>query len=341
MRQNCMEAFSGGAFMQNTSLVAPLNGGAYAPGDNFDLSIPDITAAQIFDPKYYQTTIALLKEDIQVRNAGPAKVFSIIDLRLRAAMNTISAIIAVAMARHGQPSSSTIVGNRPKHLNGWIEAINDGVSQGWEGSIFANYGTQARNGFVGSTLNSVPYYCGDSSGNAGPITYQILEETYQDCSIGNVEPDLGVCNKALYAYIKERIQPQQRFQQEKDPVWGVTGFRINNAMVLKDDYFPSLRYGKNDPKLGNYLTSTFTAASTNLWGGTNMTSGTANVGEVFAWFNTKKWLFRISDNPEYAFGFSGFVPAQDNTRVAGQVKAMVNMQCLAPRLNKQIFGINS
>jgi hypothetical protein len=56
-------------------------------------------------------------------------------------------------------------------------------------------------------------------------------------------------------------------------------------------------------------------------------------------YNIRKWLFRISDDKEYGFGFSGFVPAQDNTKVVGQVKAMVNLECTAPRLNKQLFGI--
>jgi hypothetical protein len=110
-------------------------------------------------------------------------------------------------------------------------------------------------------------------------------------------------------------------------------------MVMKDDYFPSLRYGKNDPILGNYLTSTFTspsspASSSNMPGSTVCT-----VGEVFCFFNTFDFLFRVTDNEEYGFGFSGFVPAQDNTRVVGQIKAMVNLQCLSPRTQKQFIGI--
>ena len=66
---------------------------------------------------------------------------------------------------------------------------------------------------------------------------------------------------------------------------------------------------------------------------------TVTVGEVFCWFNTEKWLFRVSDDPEYGFGFSGFVPAQNNSRVVGQVKAGVNLECLGPRYNKQYYGI--
>src|SRR6185369_11821705 len=109
---------------------------------------------------------------------------------------------------------------------------------------------QARNGAVGSALNSVPTFCGTSSGAQSPPQYVVLEEGYQDASIGKKEPNLGVGNKQIIASIKAVMQVQQRFQQERDPVWGVMGFRFNNAMILKSDYFPSLRYGKTDPILG-------------------------------------------------------------------------------------------
>jgi hypothetical protein len=188
-------------------------------------------------------------------------------------------------------------------------------------------------------MNSVPVWVGTQGGASAPITFQILEELYQIASIGREEPDLEVANKAVYAFIKERIQPQQRFAQERDPYFGCSGMRHNSAMILKDDYFPSLKFGQNDPDLGNWLTGTFTSPGT-VGTGSNMPTATLlTVGEVLAMFNTRKWLFRISDDPEYGFGFSGFVPAQDNTKVVGQEKAAVNLECTGPRYNIQAFGI--
>ena len=46
----------------------------------------------------------------------------------------------------------------------------------------------------------------------------------------------------------------------------------------------------------------------------------------------------MTDDAEFGFGWTGFVRAQDNTRVVGQVKAMVNLECTAPRLNKTLYG---
>lgn len=341
LRDHCLVPFGGGEVMQNTFIYGPMKAGSYARGANFNIVKPQTLAGTFFDPRYYYSNVTEYQEDIQVVNKGPNAVFSLIDIDLRNAMNSISAVIAVRLARHGQAAGTGIVGSSPNDLNGWIEAINDGLTPGWEGSYFTSYGTQARNGAVGSALNSIPYWGGDQSGNPGTVTYNIMEEAYQDATIGNEEPNLGVGNKAIISYMKERLQVQQRFQQERDPVWGVSGFRFNSAMILKDDYFPSLKYGVNDPNLGNYLTGSFTSPNVALPSLSNMPQNTSlTVGEVFAWYNTKKFLFRIADDPEFGFGFSGFKPAQDSTRVAGQIKAMVNLQCLAPRLQKQLFGFN-
>jgi hypothetical protein len=339
LRARSMVPFGGGAFMQNVFLYAPMIGGSYAKGASFNVSKRQTLAGTLFDPKYYEVSVPEYKEDIQVLNKGPLAVFSLIDIDLRNALNTISAIIAVAMSLHGQAAGTNIVGNRPNDINGWIEALSDGITPGWDGSIFASYGTQPRNGIISNKLNSTPVWLGTSTGATAPISYQIMEELYQIASIGREEPDLIVGNKAVYAFIKERIQPQQRFAQERDPYFGVSGMRMNSAMILKDDYFPSLKFGQNDPDIGNWLTGTFTSPGV-VGAGSNMPTATLlNVGEVLAMFNTRKWLFRISDDPEYGFGFSGFVPAQDNTKVVGQEKAAVNLECTGPRYNIQGFGI--
>jgi hypothetical protein len=248
------------------------------------------------------------------------------------AVDTINAIVAVNSNLGGQ-------GSRSLAINGWPEAANNGVDPSWDGTIYTSYGNQARNGAVGSTLNSTPQWCGTASGATGPITYSVLEEGYQDATIGKKEPNLGVGNKAVIAYIKEKMVVQQRFQQERDPVWGVTGFRLNNAMILKDDYFPSLKYGQNNPILGNWLTGTIAIGASPSAASGLPANTTVTVGEVFCFFNTFDFLFRVTDNEEFGFGFSGFVPSQDNTRVVGQVKAMVNVQCLSPRTQKQFYGI--
>lgn len=335
-RDHCLVPFTGGTFMQSPIRYAPMIGGFYAPGAGFNITKRQTITALQFDTRYCYVSIPEYKEEIQVENKGDLAVVQLLEADMQNGVDTINAIVAVNSNLNGQTAGRTTA------INGWPEAINDGLNPSYDGNVYTSYGQQARNGAVGTTLNSTPQWCGTTTGATGPITYSLLEEGYQDASIGKKEPNLGVGNKAVYAYIKEKMVVQQRFQQERDPVWGVMGFRLNNAMVMKDDYFPSLRYGKNDPILGNYLTSTFSSPATvTSASGLPSAGTTCTVGEVFCFFNTFDWLFRVTDNEEFGFGFSGFIPAQDNTRVVGQIKAMVNEQCVSPRTQKQFYGIGS
>ena len=336
LRQKALTVFPGGLDMRYSFVYAPMIGGAYTQGSNFNITKPSTITSAVFDPKFYEVNITEYLEQIRVQNVGPDAAFSLIENDLNNAMSTISAIVAIALHRDGQTAG------RIAQLNGWTEAYNDGITPDWTGQVYANYGKQPRNGTITDALNSIPRWGGDANGNTAPVSYQLLEETYQDSSRGDVEPDLGVSNKRVFAGIKNRIQPQQRFAQEKDPVWGVTGMRINSAIILKDDYFPSLAYGQNDAKLGNYLTSTFAVpAGASSLSNLPVAGTVVTVGEVFNWFNTSKWLFYVARDPLFAFGFTGFKPAQDTTRVSGQVLAMVNTQCRSPWSGKSIYGLSA
>jgi hypothetical protein len=341
IRDHCTVPFNGGDYIQNTFLYASMIGGFYSIGDNFNITKPQTLAGAVFDLRHAEFNVTEYKENIQVNNKGPLAVFSLIETDLKNAVLSMSALIAIAMARHGQVAGGGVVDNRSTAINGWSEAINDGLTNSWDGNVFTTYGTATRNGVIGSAMNSIPTWVGDNLGNPGMVTYNVLEEAYQDACIGNDEPDLMTANKAAYAFMKERIQTQQRFAQEKDPIWGVTSFRFNNAMVQKDDYFPSLKYGKNDAILGNYLTKNFTSSAAPASQSNLPATTTIQPNEVIGMFNTKHWLYRVSNDPEYGGGFTGFKPAQDNTRVAGQVLLDSTLEATSCRTQKQLYGINA
>lgn len=349
LRAKGLSPFSGGAFMQNTHIVKPLIGGFYSPGASWNITKRDTLAVSAFIPKYLEVAVPEYLERILVENVGPEAAFSLVDIDLQNAMMTGSAITAVALSNHGQVSGGGVVGNRPNAINGWIEALNDGITPGWDGSIFTAYGAMIRNGFSGSTWNSIPYFGGNpSTGATAPIQYDVIEMLYQTASKGRKVPDLIVSNKALYAGVKMRIQPQQRFAQERDPFWGVDGMKINSAMFLADEYFPSLKFGLNDPDLGNYLTSTFTSPGTTANGGTAAAASnlpasgtTVTVGEVLGMFHMEDFLFRVADNPVFGWGFGGFIPDQASSRVVGTIKAMQQIQATSCRTHVQAYGFSN
>lgn len=344
LRDKALVDFDGGTYMQYAFLFKPTIGGFYAPGASFNIDMIDTVAALQFREKYIEQNVTMAMEDIMVRNRGPRAVFSLVDAYMKNAMMTITAQCAIAGWRHGQASGTGVSDDRSLYINGLSEALNDGTVYSWDGNYFTSYGGQTRNGAVGSALNSVPQWWGQSNGAGGKVTYQLLESLYQTATQGNISPDLGVTSKAGMTYIKNTMQVQQRFAQETDPRYGFEGVKLNKMLITKDDYAPSLAYGVNDPQLGNYLTGTITNTLTGTpAGGFPIQSAAASltVGEVLFMINTDTWKLRLSTNPQYQFGFTGFKPGQDNTRVSGQVLAALNLECVAPRLNGQAFGFTS
>jgi len=336
LRRECLVPFGGGASMSFPFLYAPMIGGAYSPGDSFNINRVQTLSGANFLPKYYYVAVPEYKELIQVQNRGPLAVISLVDVDLRNAMNTLNAILAIAQYKEGQTAG------RIKQTAGLAEAMNDGVSNGYDGGLYTSYGNQARNGAIAAGLNSIPYFGGDSvTGAAGPIEYRHLIETYQRACVGKEEPNLAVMNKALFAYILERIQPQQRFAQEKDPVYGATGFRFMQAIILKDEYAPSLVYGSSNAILGSNLTANFTSGSAPSALSNLPATTTIVPGEVFFWLRTRSWLMRVAEDAEFGFGLTPFIMAQDNTKVVAHLKAAVQLECIAPRLNLQSFGYNA
>lgn len=348
LRDKALSTFSGMTFMQYPYLFRPMIGGSYAPGSAFNIDKVDSVAALQFREKYYEVNVTEFKEEIQVRNRGANAVFSLLDADMKNAMMTLTTIIAIAAWRHGQASGGSVSDDRSLEINGLSEALNDGVLPSWDGNIFTTYGAQARNGAVGSALNSSPYWIGQASGAAGKITYQILEDMYQIASQGNLSPDLGVTSKRGMTLIKNTLQPQQRFMQETDPRYGFEGVLLNRMRITKDDYAPSAApssggTGFNDPILGNFLTSTisYTDPGASTRGTFPSANVTLTVGEVIFMLNTDTWILRISDDEEFQFGWTGFKPGQDNTRVSGQALAAVNLETpAANRLNIHGYGFN-
>jgi hypothetical protein len=345
LRSKCLVPFKGGVFTRNAFLYNPLNGGAYQKGvGGFSMVKPNTLGATVFDPRYYIVMIVEYLEDIDVINVGDLSVFSLLETDMANAYQTISAIMALDIQQNGQ------IGSRSININGWVEAINDGLVPSWDGNIYTSYGTAPRNGAVRKALNGNVYWGGTNTGAAGPVSYPMLNAAYNLARRGKDEPDLFCANKPFISYVENRIQPQQRFGQEgasvRDPFYGATGFKFKNALVMQDDYFPSaLGYPYSDSSnggLGNNLTSTisYTVPASGAPNNFPTTNVTLTVGEVGVFFNTSRWKFRVSNSSEFGFNPTDLIRAPDNTRVVSQLKAAVNLECTAPWTNTQIYGVN-
>jgi hypothetical protein len=340
LRSKCLVPFEGGAFMRNLQLYAPLMGGAYPKGiGGFNLTKPLTISSNVFDPRYYVVMVIEYLEDISVLNTGDLAVFSLLETDMANAYLTMSTIMALDLQQNGQVAPRTV------NMNGWPEFLNNGVDPSYDGDVYTTYGTAPRNGAIGAALNGNTYWLGQASGAAGTIQYAAINAMYITAKRGQDEPDLFTMNKPLNNFVENRIQQQQRFGQEgagvRDPFFGAMGFRFKNLIVMIDDYFPSsfAAYGKTNNPGGSNLTGVFTTPATTLSNFPVNTSVT--VGEVGCMFNLSRIAFRLSASSEFGFMPTDFIRAPDNTRVASQLKAAVNVEDVAPWTGVQGYGVTS
>ena len=327
MKSNLKEDFTGGRLIQENFLYDTLIGSFYPKGATFNITQKQIEQAGQFVPKYAYTNISLYKEDIQVLNKGnETQIFDIVQSRTEVAMQNIGAQIALAAYNEGQGQLAAYWLNS---MNGLAEALNDGSVASWNGQTYSTYGTITRGGAVGEALNSTPVNVD------GVIDYPTLEEEYGNVTFGAIEPNLLVTTVLGYSYLKEKFQAQQRYESVTDLNLGITGMKFNGATILKDRYAPGTA-------IANRADVVASAFIDNLSGtaGTNYPAS-SDGGESLWILNARKpyMNFYVTDDPEYAFGFTGFKPAQDNTTIAGQVLFAGNMTVPGPRYHKQMYGI--
>ena len=336
-----LEDFLGGSLMQEPFMYDRVNGGAIAPGSDVTVTQKQIIAATAFVPKEYveQVPLNLFRTNV-IQGSGPAVKVKEIDAYMQNAVQALNTDIAIDFYRHGQSISGS---NRLIFINGLTEALNDGVNPSWDGNVFTTYGGQLRNGVVGNVINSIPTWVGDQAGNTGQITYKNLTEAYWNCV---QPPDIGLCNKALFAYLQERQEPKQRFEQVQDLEIGVTGLKLMDATIFVDKLAPSTKYGTILPsglsqttsiKPTAFTTPTLSAAQSAISNFPSVTS--CKPGEPFFWLRIKGWKLRPSNDPEYNFNFTPPIRSQTNADLVVMfLKSALNIYTLSPRDNWQIIG---
>ena len=349
-----LETFFGGLAMQEPTMYDRVQGGAIAPGSELTVVERQILAALDYFPKEYVEQIPLNLWQTNVINAGPAAKVKLVDLYMTNAVMAANTDINIDFYRHGQPSGTGVADNRSIYINGASEQCNDGVNPSWDGNYFPTIGGQARGtqttGTQNVTLNSIPVWAGDASGNAnGQAAYKTITELYLNCVR---RPDTGVSNKAMFGYLLERQEVKQRFgDMPTNQRIGLTGIKFFDAFIHVDKLAPSTKYGQILPsglslttsiKPSTFTMPNLTSAQTAI---SNFPTGggqTINPGEVFFWFRLKGWKLRPSNDPEYNHNFTPPIRSQTNADLIVMFyKAALNWYTPSPRDNSEIVGIGS
>ena len=342
--------FDGGVLMQEPFVMGRPVGGAAAPGTNFNITQVQQLAAMAFNMRLYSELLMLETFSLDVQNRGePAKV-DLMDLYIENCITATNTDIEVDSYHHGQAAvSGYITDDGSLRVNGDAEAMNDGLNNSWDSNVFQNYGSQIRNGAVSSTINSIPFWYGNTDGTGGAVTVEALIQHMIRVRQFH-PPDLGIISPTGWGYILGCLQRQQRFVD-----WGVKadatipdwqGINFMGTMIYDDIQSPGTQWGVAFPTgitTTSNKTTTFSSASTCTGGTTNPysvpPSVTVTVGEVLFLYNAHGWKYRPPVSEEFFFGIRRNQVWNNNTNDATIMNTGINIYTPSPRENNHGYGM--
>lgn len=359
------DPFSGGAAMQVPQLYQGAQGGAIFPGQDVTVNRVQMITAGLFQPKLYEKHILVEEFSLEVLNTGPEARVSILEAYLNQMQEGIDFQIEGDSFRHGQAAGNGVSEDRLASINGISEALNDGVTPSWDGNVFPTYSSQTRNGAIGPSLNSIPVWLGDASGNPAPPSYQELLKTYM-LPIGR--PTLGVTSWIGYTSIAAAFQRQQRYETRDDHNINWSGIKFEDSIIFEDDIVPSSNPKQSiadlfqdpsgtNPAPGAIQTGQFTLTQAmlanqgtsqlpNLGFTSNPTpqlTGGLNVivvGEPLFWLDVDHWKYRPATTGSFNYHLMDPIRYPQNPTLYTQfLRHALNFYTPVPRRHQQCYGI--
>ena len=273
--------FEGGLTIRHNIMYAPLKGGFYQRGQAFDTSAVQTDTALQFNLKYAYVNVTIYGID-QVLNRGTEAAMSFVGSKMINASGTMAQILATSLYGDGQG-----VLNSTQELDGFNAAINIPTN-------YAAYGGITRTD-IASTANT-----GINAYYAAPTAFSLgaVQTAFGASWFGQEKPDMLCTTQPVWDAFWNKLQPQQRFNDETSDVHvGFRSFFWNGAQVVVDQYLSTLG--------GQYT--------------------------IFG-LNTSYIYLYLSTVAKYQFGFSGWKEAQNTDDVAGQYQFGGNLVVAAPRL---------
>lgn len=340
--EGAVDPFFGGAAMQVPFQFARLSGGAIAPGQDVVVNRKQILDANLFVPKLYTGFAALEEFQLKVLNAGPEAKVDLYELYVETMTKGLNTDTEIDWYRHGQANGTGITDNRILNMNGMSEALNDGVTNSWDGNWFPTYGGQARNGAIGNALNSIPQWLGDANGNTGPISYEVMLQTYL---LAIERPTMGLTSRQGYSFIAAMMQRQQRYQVDVDTNIEMRGIRFEEAIIFNDLLTPSAvepallptGLSQSTTQTGTFTSVASPATASHLPGNKTIT-----VGELLLWLHIPSWKYRPAADPDFMFGVRGPIASPTNpTMDTLFMNLSLNSYTPVSRNSIQCYGLGS
>lgn len=345
---NCHEEIGGGLNWNDNIEYDVQDGGPYSKGQDLPADQRQIEQALQFVPKFNTIMIPFYKEDIRVFNVAgdPTNIINLVTSRVDSAFVQLGAQAAIQRYLQGQSAQYV------KFPNGMLEAISDGIHNGWDGNTYPIYGTLTRSLYGGRMLSPAPYnFAGDN------ITLPIMESLYQSVNFGSGKYECNVITTTPtgYGFIRNNYQTQQRFQNVTIGKAGFRGLEYNGAVIMASRYAPGsylmnpsgggsavtpatlpTANGTNDRvavRMFQYAQGSATGAypaPATMWGNGAGAAGSGKdangnpvFGETIFFENIRKPMvkYRTSKSKPYdgSLDDDGFIPSAGNTKLVGKV----------------------
>ena len=263
---------------------------------------------------------------------------------------------------HGQaPVAGYITDDGSERINGDEEAMNNGYDPSIFGNVFTSYGQQARNGTQTNTLNSTPYWYGNSDGTAAAVTVEgliahVMRVKKYNSELGAV---IGITSWEGAGYILGALQRQQRFVEWKpgrlETVPAFEGIDFMGVMIYGDTLAPGRSWTQTlPPEISVTSNATDTAGTSTAGQPYSFTSPSTttsysgipastqiSVGEPLTLLSGRSMKLRLTDEPEFLFGVRRNQVYNSNTLDSYIVNLALDKYFTMPRENNVGYGFAS
>ncbi len=182
-----------------------VTGTSFTGFDTFSTSATDNRQRLIFDPKFYQITVALPLTELSVNDVQASKVIDLMSVEMQSAAQDMADDIGTLFYGDG-------TGNSSKDPQGLGIIVDDGTDT-------STYGELTRSSFT--TINATV------TASGGTLSLAKMNTLYNAVRSGSQKPTVGFCDETVWGLYEQLLQPQERINKTSGTSKGLraeTGF---------------------------------------------------------------------------------------------------------------------
>ena len=181
-------------------------GTSFSGFDTFSTSATDNRRLLVYDPKFYQITVALPLDELSANNTE-AKVMDLASLATAGSSQDMADDLGTIFYADGS-------GNNSKDPNGLELLVDDGTNN-------ASIGGLTRASFTPNLSSTV-------TASGGTLTLAKMATLYSDITSGSIKPTAAYTPESVFDLYEQLLQPQERIMKDvpmmKGGLTGGTGF---------------------------------------------------------------------------------------------------------------------